>query len=613
MKILNYSFNLASKVSLSILIFCAIILISQAQSISSSPSTQTQVPTIAWQNTRIPDWNQITFSKMPAISESGYFQAPTDVTKKLGYDPSRNWNAGQTPDSFTMLGDYQDSFELQKFSLNDISQIANLNLNKVTLESFGIMKKQTLASLVQAIPDLKRLSIAQVKPVFDVLAQDLSSSFDANQTISNLLQQSPHLGKLDFNQLDLTSYNVDSIPELSITPIGAFDKWQGAYIEEIPGLNNIPFSQFPNPVNLVGTEVGIVDIAFGTDEQLRNRTISGSEQEGFAVQCNKDCAHVELSGSEAVSGKAWVSGKYQLVKGGEGILGSVNGGKEPTGRNLFGDAFKVAVWDVSEVDGMMSQALFFRACMRNSFVDLGCTPYFIGPVPFITYKEKDPIFLGSITGGAENSTSTPTGLKSSGFTFNQSPFVSSSSVSNLLPAVKGNCSKQHSSGTNIDALGSVLSGTENNYNSVGNYLCDSSGNCGRPLGTMQLMSYRPDVRRIITSKPGGTEFLAKLDKGEKITGEEMTQYFPPSEQQTLIASDVNQLLDSAQKQIDPTTGKTFTGERLIERTGQMYFAGASIPVDASISDVSGKSSVREYGSNVASQYSKSLQTMGCTD
>ena len=65
--------------------------------------------------------------------------------------------------------------------------------------------------------------------------------------------------------------------------------------------------------------------------------------------------------------------------------------------------------------------------------------------------------------------------------------------------------------------------------------------------------------------------------------------------------------------IDPTTGKNFSGERLIERTGQMYFAGASTPVDASISDVSGKSSVQEYGSNVANQYSKSLQTMGCTN
>ena len=101
---------------------------------------------------------------------------------------------------------------------------------------------------------------------------------------------------------------------------------------------------------------------------------------------------MELNGSKSVKGKAWVSGKYQLVKGEEDTLGSVNGGKEPTGRHLFGDAFKVAVWDVSEVDGMMSQALFFRVCMRNNFADLGCTPYLVGTVPFMTYREQEGMF-----------------------------------------------------------------------------------------------------------------------------------------------------------------------------------------------------------------------------
>ncbi|MEO0687090.1 MAG: hypothetical protein AAFY76_19095, partial [Cyanobacteria bacterium J06649_11] len=400
----------------------------------------------------------------------------------------------------------------------------------------------------------------------------------------NLLKKSPHLGKLSFSTVDLTSYNVDSIPGLYVTPIEEFEKWQGVYIDSVPGLDSVPFSQFPNPINAIGGEVGIVDVAFGTDEQLRQKTISGSKQEGFAVPCRKDCAHVEVSGSKSVKGKAWVSGKYQLVKGGRGILGSVNNGKEPTGRHLFGDAFKVAVWDVSEVDGMMSQALFFRVCMRNNFVDLGCTPYFIGPVPFMSYREQDAIFLGLINGGGEDSSSTPTGLKSSGFTFNNSPITSSSNSSNLLPPNKRSCKKRHTSGTNIDALSTALSDIEDNYDSVGNYLCDGKGNCGRSLGAMQFMSYRPDVRKMIQSKSGGTKFLTRLDKGEEVTGEEMMQYFSPTEQQNLIVSDTNQLLNNASKQIDPTTGKIFTGERLIERVGQMHFGGASIPIDSEISN-----------------------------
>ncbi|QLE59781.1 hypothetical protein [Nostoc sp. TCL26-01] len=609
MKLLN-TFSFVSGLSLTILISGAVLVASPQSGVSNSQLKSTEIPTINWQNTRLPNWNQMTFANMPAIAESGSFQAPAGVVEKLGYDPSRSWDAGQTPDSYMMLGDFQDSFKLQNFSLNDIAQTVNLDLSEVDLDKFGAMKFQTLESLSDAIPDLKNTPISEVKPILDLLAQKLGTSFDSNQTIETLLQQSPHLGKLQFASLNLTSYSLDSIPGLVETPIGAFEKWQGVYINEIPGLADVPFSQFPNPINAVGANVGIVDIAFATDEQQRKRTISGSNKEGFAVPCQKDCAHIELSGSSAVSGKAWVSGKYQLVKGGKGILASVNGGKEPTGRHLFGDAFKVAVWDISEVDGMISQALFFRVCMRKTFVDLGCTPYFIGPVPFMTFKEKESIFLGLITGESSNSVSTPTGLKSSGFRFKQSPNLTNK-LSILLPTIKGDCKNIHSSGTNIDAFSSAFSSLEKDYNLVGNYVCDSSGNCGRGLGAMQFMSYRPDVRKIISSKSGGAEFLAKLDAGEQVTGEDMMQYFSPVEQQTLIEADITTLLNSTSQQIDPKTGKLFTGERLIERAAQMNFAGVNIPVDADVIDVNGKISVKGYGKRTSAKYFQSLRLMGC--
>ncbi|PAX52367.1 hypothetical protein [Brunnivagina elsteri] len=613
MKFTNKYLASLAGLGLSLLISGSILIAWQQQSISNTLPKQPKIATITWDKTRLPDWNQINFSNMPAISESGSFQAPVNVTDKLGYNPSRSWNAGQKPDSFTMLGDFQDSFKLQNFSLTDISQIANLDLQKISLDSFGVIKFQTLDSLIKAIPELKEFPISEVKPISDLLSQDLSTSLNTNQTIGSLLKQSPHLGKLSFESLDLKSYNLDSMPNLSTTTIASFDKWQGVYINKIPGLNKVPFSQFPNPINPVGTEMGIVDVAFATDEQKRNRTISGSNKEGFAVPCDRNCAHTELSGSSAVNGKAWISGKYQLVKGGKGILGSVNDGKEPTARNLFGDAFKVAVWDVSEVDGMISQSLFFRVCMRNNFVDLGCTPYFIGPVPFMTYREKEPIFLGSIDGN-KNSVSTSTGLKSSGFRFNNSPIIANKKndvISNLIPAAKGNCKNIHTSGTNVDALSSALSNTENNYNFVGNYVCDSSGNCGRELGAMQFMSSRTDIRKIISSKVGGQEFLAKLDAGKKVTGEEMTQYFSPSEQQSLIESETNNLLSTASQQIDPNTGKSFTGDRLIERASQIYIAGTNIPIDSQVSDVSSGNTIKEYSEKANTKYSQNLQSMNC--
>ena len=426
----------------------------------------------------------------------------------------------------------------------------------IDLSRFGVVKFQTIESLVKAIPDLEEWRIRDIKPIYDLLSQNLSTSFSSYQTINNLLKKSPHLGKLSFESLDLASYNLDSIPGLSATPIASFEKWQGAYIDEVPGLSDVPFSQFPNPANPVGMQVGIVDVAFATDEQKRDRTISGSNKEGFAVPCDKDCAHIEVSGSQAVHGKAWVSGKYQLVKGGRGILGSVNGGREPTGRNLFGDAFKVAVWDVSEVDGKVSQSLFFRVCMRNNFIDLGCTPYFIGPVPFMTYREKEPIFLGRIDSN-KNSMSTPTGLNSSGFTFDSSPFISSTkknNVSDLIPITQGDCRNVHSSGANLDALSSALLDIENNKE---------------------------------------------------------TQDFSSTEQQSSIFKETSNLLSITSQQTDPSTGKPFSGDRLIERASQMHFAGVNIPIDSQIRDVSKGMTVFEYGDKTKNEYKQNLKSMNC--
>jgi hypothetical protein len=89
-----------------------------------------------------------------------------------------------------------------------------------------------------------------------------------------------------------------------------------------------------------------------------------------------------------------MSGKFQKVRGGFGILGKLNGGKEPTGRHPFGKSFKHVLWDVKESTGTVTSAMFFRICKRG-WIDLGCSPYFIGPVPFFEYKEMDPIILGA--------------------------------------------------------------------------------------------------------------------------------------------------------------------------------------------------------------------------
>ncbi|MBD2181853.1 hypothetical protein H6S82_00095 [Planktothrix sp. FACHB-1355] len=583
---------------------------------ASVPGAAIEIAT--FKNAAIPDWSQISFGSLPGALSDGGFTVPPDIVSQLGFDPSRTWAAGQKPDTFLGLGDFEESFYLQKFNLATIAQLVSLDLSKFKLSDFGAIKFQSIASLVKAIPTLKNFKIGEVLPINDLLAASLTQGFNPSETIAQLLQKSPILGELSLNDIPLEAYPLsDSIPELPNTALGSFKDWERVLIKEVPGLSNVPFSQFPNPIQAVGSTVGLVDVAFGTAEQERNRTISGSDRQGFSVKCDRDCAHIELAGDETVLGKQWISGKYQQVKGGHGVLARVNNGKEPTGRHPFGNAFKVAIWEVKETTGEASQALFFRMCMKF----LGCTPYFIGPIPWLTYQEKMPIFLGLIEPSTSNSVSTSTGAtppqlestaNNSRYQQKDSFQIPSATSGNLGFLIKeiADCKVTHN-GVVLDALSKAISSLEGDYTSVGSYSCDRAGNCGRGLGSKQFMSYRSDVRSLIAAKPGGTEFLSRLDGGNLITPDELMQYFSPQEQEDLFRSDARVLLDRATSTIDPQTGQLFTGSRLIERVGQMHFGGSSIPIDAQASDVFGQLTVKSYGQKTEANYEQALQSMGC--
>ncbi|NER29859.1 MAG: hypothetical protein F6J89_20125, partial [Symploca sp. SIO1C4] len=279
-----------------------------------------------------------------------------------------------------------------------------------------------------------------------------------------------------------------------------------------------------------------------------------------------------------------------------------------SGRHPFGEAFKVAVWDVEETTGTVDTALFFRICARNAFVDLGCTPYYLGPIPWMSYREGvlDKMFLGAVDSSSSNSSSpsTPTGVSN---TASESTFAQKKTT---VTQTTNNCQKS-AHGVVLDALSEALSGIAGNYDSVGKWTCDEAGNCGRGLGSHQFISYRDDVRKLISSKPGGKEYLAKVDRGAGISGEEMLLYFPAADQDALFQQDLTALLDQAAKQTDPTTEQLFTGKRLVERVAQMHFGGLAIPIDSEVSDVYEKLTVKGYGKKATDFYQESLTSMSC--
>jgi len=382
---------------------------------ATAQTLPTQTYTKGEEQVEVPDWSKINFSLLPPIQESGYLNFTADLIAQLGYDPSRAWQGGDAVGSFLMLGDVQEAFRLEEFSLQNIAERTGLAMANVALSEFGVMEKQTLKTLVEAIPDLADIAVKDILPIKALVETALGISDHAsilNQSIGELLESYSQLDNLYFEAIDLGQYPLSSIPGLIQTPLKTFAQWQERFIEEIPGLQQVPFAQFPQALDTGLTLVGKVDVVWGAAEHGHPEVgadyyVSGSGEEGGLAQpipchAGEPCAYLELTdffgldtetvGLGGVKGKRWASGATQQVEGGFGVLGKVNGGKEPAGRLVYGSPFKVAVTETREPEGQAQRGLYFRVCIRG-LVDLGCTPYFIGPVPWFPVQETGMIIL----------------------------------------------------------------------------------------------------------------------------------------------------------------------------------------------------------------------------
>ncbi|BAZ08857.1 hypothetical protein NIES4071_06630 [Calothrix sp. NIES-4071] len=311
-------------------------------------------------NVLLPDWSQISFSRMPAITESG-------SVNFNGID--RKWRQGDTPDKYLTLGDIDEALRPDLLSLNTIAQTLNYpDLDTFSLDSFPKTGQQTLQELIDAVPDFESQSAAQVPPIAKLL-QTKSPQTNLNSPLREIVAQSSALGKLKLNQIDLSPYTVADIPGIETVQLSNFTGWQNSLIKDVPLLNSLSLASFPIKLAESGNTVARIDFIWGQAEKRRQRTVSGSDVAGFAVPCSgQSCPYIELDDLEnsgrnirgEFEGRSWISGKYQKVSGGWGCLKAVNGGKEPTGRLPFGSAFKVVVMEPDEKTDTVDTALFFR-------------------------------------------------------------------------------------------------------------------------------------------------------------------------------------------------------------------------------------------------------------
>jgi hypothetical protein len=332
----------------------------------------------------IPDFDQLTFSNLPPIANSN--------SVFLGSTINRSWQEGESASEILTIGDFDGSFNLQNLSLSEIAQLSGQSLEGIQLSQLGLVNDWTIGDMVISLPETSSLTIQEVPLIQDVIqANGYNPQAFSSLTLQEL-NQIPDIPNLKLSSVNLNNYSLTALPELTDVPLKNLIGWPKTTIAEIPFLEQVSFSNFPSPPNLnPAVGIGQIDLVLGTAEHPTYQSISGSYQVGFEKNCTANCAHIELGGTPLVAGRQWIYGG-QKVSGGFGVLKSMFGCVEPTGRHPFVSGFKLVLWNLDETTDTVETAMFFRLCIRRP-IDLGCSPYGIGPVPFLTFYRDDWIPL----------------------------------------------------------------------------------------------------------------------------------------------------------------------------------------------------------------------------
>ncbi|MEY2831602.1 MAG: hypothetical protein RLZZ574_860 [Cyanobacteriota bacterium] len=402
----------------------------------------------SWAGTlKAPNFSAITLRSLGSFSESGFI--PDDYDDYVGYSLGRQWQAGDAVIDVLKLGDLDEALGIGRMRLGQIVTKSGHQFHEVTLDRLGFIEEQTVASFIQANPQLKLESIENVPPLADLVTliygdrakiilnlpvqilidvphQSQFNPISLNKSLKTLsnktftLSQSEtqaskiEISEVEMGELDLSQYTLEDVSGMEDSFVEDFEGWKNEYAGEVEGLADIFLDNFPNPVATTLAFVSRVDTIWSDahGEIKSGQSVAGSNIAGYAVPCQTQCAHIELDDLEnsgrdirwISEGRRWMLGNDPNnanicpeapwgVDGGEGILGEVNCGKEPTGRNPFGPTFKVALWNIDETTDTAETSIFFRICIRFP-VDLGCTPYFIGPIPWLPANREDWIILG---------------------------------------------------------------------------------------------------------------------------------------------------------------------------------------------------------------------------
>jgi hypothetical protein len=348
------------------------------------------------------------------------------------------------PTQYLQLGSIAggEAFGVGQLSIEQIAATAGVDLNSLKLGALGdVVRLQTPEILMNDLPELANLDLAQVKPIRDLAIQFFEAKANGSKlgdglgniiggnsnpghieipgnihiptvpglpdtnlgeiiqlppelqnirTVGDLIHQVPEISQFKLGVLgdgQLMKYDLKDIPGITQAPLEQLTAADGAFLKDLNpvGLGDIPLGKMPVPPKLAeGIRFAVVDVPLGDMEQQRLRSIAGTipKKDVFSeVECpNKSCPHLEVREltTPQYSGFAWLDGRMK-AKDGYGPLCLPFGCKGSVGNHPFGKAFRVILTKPDEAKGEITIGLKFRACKRILFIGKTCTPYFFPP------------------------------------------------------------------------------------------------------------------------------------------------------------------------------------------------------------------------------------------
>lgn len=316
------------------------------------------------QTAMIPDWRIITFESFPAFPADGSWG-------------EMEWSKGDRLADVLTLGDFQGSLDLHILTIASIGETLGLPasgrkspLYDIALSEFRLLERQTIASLVLAVPSLLERPVEKLALIQDLVRSVEPTFIFRDKTLEELLETHPEFGEIKLSPQILADYTLSDLPGIELVPLQSFGQWEEAAISEVPLLPQTSWWLFPGKPDIDG-EIAVATVQTSADGEADRLTLTPQQPHLRPIE--------------------WALGEESMSAPANGKLSQINDGKELIGAFPFGQAFKLVPQEVTA--DAIHMALYFRMC-RESQGRLDCSPYGIGPIPFATYRPDQAIFVG---------------------------------------------------------------------------------------------------------------------------------------------------------------------------------------------------------------------------